>query len=84
MVDDRIGDPKEADAADPHFATDGSSVTQSGWKLGPLALICQPLIVMLLLVSTSIAPVRCLLIVPAPVSPIPAPFGFSPSPSRVT
>jgi hypothetical protein len=57
MVNDRVGDPKKRTPPTAQFVSDGSSVTQLGWELEPLPLICQPLIVMWLLFSTSIAPV---------------------------
>jgi hypothetical protein len=60
------------------------NVIQSGVLSWPLALNCHPLTVMLLLSSTSMAPVKFLLIVPADPLPIPAPFGLAPPPSSVT
>src|ERR1700739_2858442 len=76
--------PKKRTPPTAQEATAGSSEIQFGCMLGPLALSCQPVTRILLLFSTSIDPIACLLMVPAPDVRMPGPFGFAPPPSKVT
>src|SRR5260221_6723131 len=68
----------------PTFQWDkeASKQSQSGVPSCPLALSCQPLTVMRVEFSTSIAPEKFLLMVPAD-PPTPGPCGFAPPPSRI-
>jgi len=85
VIDEILLLPKSRTAPTPQCAKEGSNAKYSGELSCPLAANCQPLTVMELLFSMSMAPTKFLLIVPAVlVLAIPAPFGFAPPPSSVT